>query len=149
MDAFERGLLIGAERSRQISMGYDLEHDRKHGVDHLLRYAEIYFARGTEEDDIKGMALVRAARVVMVGEYTVTVLDQDYFSSSTIINNARELLNTLNGVYFALGQSSDSIRKNAADIMIDTDKVKNLCQNIIRDLPMIHRAVNKELRNNH
>lgn len=50
---------VHAERTRQIELGYTVEHDDKHGPDHLLMWAQEYLKRG---ETVKGAALVEAAR---------------------------------------------------------------------------------------
>lgn len=50
---------IAAERLRQAEHGYDGTHDRNHGVDHLLTWAQDYARRGKM---IASVALVEAAR---------------------------------------------------------------------------------------
>lgn len=50
---------IADERARQIDDGYDIIHDRVHGVDHLLGWAQDYARRGRT---VQAAALVEAAR---------------------------------------------------------------------------------------
>lgn len=54
--------LVQAERGRQVEKGYDAEHDDRHGVDHLLRWAIEYAFRG---DRVKTAALIDAARALI------------------------------------------------------------------------------------
>lgn len=49
---------INAERARQIEKGYTPEHDRQHGIAHVLRYALHYGSRG---EHLKAYAMVEAA----------------------------------------------------------------------------------------
>lgn len=53
---------IAEERERQIECGYDAEHDRAHGVDHLLRWAQDYARRGRS---VQSAALIEAAREML------------------------------------------------------------------------------------
>lgn len=50
--------LVAKERQRQIDLGYDAEHDDKHGVDRLNAMARKYEQDG---DFVKGQAMRRAA----------------------------------------------------------------------------------------
>ncbi|HWU30213.1 MAG TPA: hypothetical protein VN041_14110, partial [Microbacterium sp.] len=49
---------INAERARQIEKGHTPEHDRKHGIAHVLRYVLHYGSRG---EHLKAYAMVEAA----------------------------------------------------------------------------------------
>lgn len=49
---------INAERERQIAKGYTPEHDRRHGVAHVLRWVLHYGSRG---EHLKAYAMVEAA----------------------------------------------------------------------------------------
>ncbi len=49
---------INAERARQIEKGYTPDHDRQHGIAHVLRYALHYGSRG---EHLKAYAMVEAA----------------------------------------------------------------------------------------
>lgn len=53
---------IADERARQAEGGYDAEHDRLHGVDHLLTWAQDYARRGK---NLSSAALIEAAREVL------------------------------------------------------------------------------------
>lgn len=53
---------IADERARQIEGGYDAEHDRAHGVDHILRWAQDYARRGRS---VQSAALIEAAREML------------------------------------------------------------------------------------
>lgn len=50
---------IADERARQVDLGYDILHDRHHGVDHLLGWAQDYARRGRT---VQAAALIEAAR---------------------------------------------------------------------------------------
>jgi len=50
---------VRAERVRQVERGFDQARDDKHGVDHLLRWAQEYSRRG---ERVKSDALIEAAR---------------------------------------------------------------------------------------
>ena len=50
-----------AERRRQVELGYDNDHDEKHGVIHLLMWAQRYLSVG---ETIKAAALIQAAREI-------------------------------------------------------------------------------------
>lgn len=52
---------VSAERQRQVAKGYDADHDREHGVAHVLTWAEDYLRRGRE---IEAGAMIRAAREI-------------------------------------------------------------------------------------
>lgn len=52
---------VSAERQRQVAKGYDADHDREHGVVHVLTWAEDYLRRGRE---IEAGAMIRAAREI-------------------------------------------------------------------------------------
>ncbi|HWU28043.1 MAG TPA: hypothetical protein VN041_02995, partial [Microbacterium sp.] len=49
---------INAERARQIEKGHTPEHDRQHGIAHVLRYVLHYGSRG---EHLKAYAMVEAA----------------------------------------------------------------------------------------
>lgn len=53
---------IAAERLRQTERGYDHAHDREHGVDHLLVWAQDYARQG---EPLKSAALIEAARELL------------------------------------------------------------------------------------
>ena len=53
---------IADERARQIDDGYDILHDRAHGVDHLLVWAQDYARRGRT---VQSAALAEAARELL------------------------------------------------------------------------------------
>lgn len=65
MNEFEFGIAVGNERVRQMEKGYDLNHDRQHGVNALLFMSMQYAARG---ESVKSAALVQAAREVYRAE---------------------------------------------------------------------------------
>lgn len=53
---------VQAKRAEQRAKGYTAEHDREHGVEHLLLWAQDYASRGRHLD---AAALVEAAREVL------------------------------------------------------------------------------------
>lgn len=53
---------VRAERERQIALGWTPEHDRQHGVDHLLRLANHYLVAGRT---VATGALILAARELL------------------------------------------------------------------------------------
>lgn len=54
---------INVERERQREKGFTSEHDREHGVDHLLMWAQEYARRGKP---VKSAALIEAARELLL-----------------------------------------------------------------------------------
>jgi hypothetical protein len=54
---------VQAKRAEQRAKGYTADHDREHGVEHLLSWAKDYASRGRHLD---AAALVEAAREVLV-----------------------------------------------------------------------------------
>lgn len=58
------------ERSRQVDLGYDWEHDEKHGIEHLLYWSQRYLERQTPDGLIKGYALIQAARDMIARAHT-------------------------------------------------------------------------------
>lgn len=53
---------IKIERQRQIAKGFDADHDAKHGVDHLLTWAQDYARKG---EPLAAAALIEAARELL------------------------------------------------------------------------------------
>lgn len=70
---------VQAKRAEQRAKGYTAEHDREHGVEHLLAWAQDYASRGRHLD---AAALVEAAREVLLWKRTVKsdydVIDEQY-----------------------------------------------------------------------
>jgi hypothetical protein len=64
MDLYEWTAAIIVERQRQRDKGYDVEHDRHHGADELLRMAQERIRLG---EVVKAAALIDAAREVLAG----------------------------------------------------------------------------------
>lgn len=58
---------VQVKRAEQRAKGYTLEHDREHGVEHLLLWAQDYASRGRHLD---AAALVEAAREVLFWQRT-------------------------------------------------------------------------------
>lgn len=52
---------IRDERLTHAARGYDEEHDREHGVSHLVGWAMFYASKGDRRDLIKGASLLVAA----------------------------------------------------------------------------------------
>ena len=63
--------LIASERDRQRQLGYDADHDRKHGVLGLLRWSQEYARRGSA---VASAALVEAAYELLSEEMLLSVL---------------------------------------------------------------------------
>lgn len=53
---------IAKERARQIEKGYDAAHDREHGIDHLLTWAQEYVRVSRH---VEAAALIEAARELL------------------------------------------------------------------------------------
>lgn len=59
LDPDEFAKAVQEERRRQIEKGYDRQHDKAHGIDHLLMWAQEYARQGKS---VKYAALNEAAR---------------------------------------------------------------------------------------
>lgn len=60
------------ERERQIALGYDLEHDRKAGIEHLLTLALTYAGRG---EQVQSAALIQAVLELMASPIQSNLVD--------------------------------------------------------------------------
>ena len=65
---------VRAERVRQVERGFDQAHDDKHGVDHLLRWAQEYSRRG---ERVKSDALVEAARECFMRNHSAVPVEPE------------------------------------------------------------------------